>query len=66
MLKNKFRYMWIQKQVYVKIKNQKRFYNFKVVFLKRVLTHTVCLLNKMINEIKKYLPLKLKSITVKI
>ena len=58
--------MWIQKQVYVKIKNEKRFYNFKVVFLKRVRTLTVCHLNKMIKEIKKYLPFKVKSMTVTI
>ena len=38
---------------------------FYVTFSKHILTHIVFLLNKMINEIKKYLPPKIKSITAK-
>ena len=67
LLQNIKKLAWIQKAVYVeKLKTKKDITILNLAFLKHILTHIVSLLNKMINEIKKCLPSKVKSITAEV
>ena len=53
----------MQKAIYVKKLKTKKDIAISISFFQNILTHVIFLLNKMIDEIKKYLPSKVKPIT---